>query len=237
MISKSILVVIILLILSSGGVFIWQKTNSTFVNQNTDNKEYRVGADKVIVFDTQNKKEITTIDLSAKEGDFLIKFTPHDVTITDGKKQIWITASASNEEIQAMSKKLVEKTKRDQHVMMATDQVISINPTTDKIAKRVPIGVSLDLADIILTPDGKYAYVSAETGNAIYKINTSTFKVQLIQLPSESKPHQLALSTDGAELYARNQADSNIYLISTKTNEVKNQEDTEETSNLNWSSH
>jgi DNA-binding beta-propeller fold protein YncE len=201
------------------------------------NKEYQAGVGKVIVLGTQDKKEITAIDLSAKEGDFVVEFTPHNVAMADDKTALWVTASASQEQIQAMSKELVEKTKRDQHVMMATDQVISINTVTDKITKRVPIGVSLNLSDLILTQDGKNVYVTAERVNAIYRIDTSNYKVHLIQLPPESKPHQLALSADGTKLYVRSQTNNNVLLISTRANEVKNQADTEELKNLKWSGH
>lgn len=237
-----ILVFFIALLIITGGIIFWQKTNFSTSNLQTNNtqnldKEYQLTEGKLTVLERQNKKEIATIDLSAKEEDFIIKFYPHDVTRVDDKKQVWVTASASQEEIQAMSKELVEKTKRDQHVMMATDQVIVIDTIADKIVKRIPIGVGLELADIIIASDNKNAYVTAEKANALYKVNRDTFKVDLIQLPPESKPHQLALSALGTELYAKNQLNGSVYLISTKTYEVKIQENTEKIKNLNWSGH
>lgn len=236
------LVIICIFILAViGGVIVWQKTNFSPSSQqinNTQNldKEYQLAEGKITILDRHNKKEIATIDLAAKEGDFLIKFYPHDITTVDDKNQIWITVSASQEEIQTITKELVEKTQRDQHVMMATDQVIVIDKTLDKIVKRIPIGVSLGLADIIIAPDNRNAYVTVEA-SAVYKVNIDTHKVELIQLPPESKPHQLALSASGAELYTKNQVNGSVYLISTKTNEVKNLKDTEEIKNLRWSSH
>lgn len=239
---RNVLIFIILLVVSIGGFNLWQKTNFFASNkqisnsQNIEKKDYRVEEGIVIVLGRQNRKEITAIDLSAKEGDFLIKFYPHDITRVDGKNQIWVTASASQEEIQAMTKELVEKTQRDAHIMMATDQIIIIDTATDKIVKRIPIGVSLGLADIIIAPDNRNAYITVET-NAVYKVNINTHKVELIQLPPESKPHQIALSALGTELYTKNQVNGSVYLISTKTNEVTTQEDTEEIKNLKWSSH
>ena len=215
-------------------LFLTANTNNS---QNIDKKEYRAGTGNVIVLDKQKEVEEAAIDLTAKEGDFTVEFIPHDIKMTHDKKQVWVTANASQEQLQAMSKALVEKTKRDVHVMMATDQIVVIDTNTDKIISRIQIGVGLGLADLIIGKDSKYAYVAAEEGNAIYKVNTSTHKVDLIQLPPESKPHQLALSTDGTKLYARNQANSNVYFISTRTNEVRNQEGIEETKSLNWSGH
>lgn len=227
---------VILLVIVGGFVF-WQRNKVVNNSQSTDKKLYKASTEKVIVLRTQDKKEITAIDLSAKEGDFLIKFYPHDLIGVDNKKQIWVTASASQGEIQAISKKLVEKTKRDEHVMMTTDQIIVIDVVTDKIVKRIPIGVSLGLADIIIAPDNRNAYVTTERANAIYKVNIDTHKVNLIQLPPESNPHQLAFSSLGTELYARNEANGSVFLISTKTNEFKNQVDNEKTKNLKWSNH
>lgn len=238
-----LLTVFIILLVIMGGIIFWQRNSSLILNkyvdnfQDTDKKEYRAGTGKVVVVDIEKNQEITSIDLSAMEESFIIKFYPHDITMTDDKKQVWVTASAQQEQIQAITKELVEKTKRDQHVMMATDQIIVIDTTTDKIINRIPIGVRLDLADLIITPDNRYAYVTAEAGNAIYKIDTSTHKVDLIQLPPESKPHQLAFATDGTKLYARNSANKNTFLISIKTNEIKSQEDGEDIRSLNWSQH
>jgi DNA-binding beta-propeller fold protein YncE len=237
---KSSILLIILLVIT-GGLIVLGKNNFSISDQQTNNsqnlnKEYLVTEGKVTVLERQSKKEINAIDLSAKEEDFLIKFYPHDIAGVNDKKQVWVTASASQEEIQSMSKELVEKTKQDQHVMMATDQVIVIDTATDKIVKRIPIGVSLGLADIIIAPDNRNAYVTVEA-NAVYKVNMDTHKVELIQLPPESKPHQLALSADGTKLYTRNQANNNVFLISKKTNEVEKQENMDETKNLKWSSH
>lgn len=232
---------IIILLVIIGGFIFWQKTNFSPSSKQTNNtqnldKEYQLSEGKITVLDRQSKKEIVEIDLAAKERDFLIKFYPHDITRVDDKNQIWVTASASQEEIQAMTTELVEKTQRDEHVMMATDQVIVVDTATDKIVKRIPIGVSLGLGDIIIAPDNRSAYVTVEA-NAVYKVSIDTHKVELIQLPPESKPHKLALSALGTELYTKNQVNGSVYLISTKTNEVKKQEDTEEIKSLKWSSH
>jgi len=232
---KNIFAVIIVLIVSIGGFIFWQKNNATVVNQNSNNKDYRLGSDKIIVFDTQDNREITTIDLSAKEGNFTIPFNPHDVILSPDKKNVWVTITAPQKQIQLMNKALVEKTEGDHHIMMATDQIAIINAVTDKIVRRIQIGVSLDVADLIFTPDSKSLYVAAETGNAIYKIDTKTFKVtDLIQLPPESNPHQLTISADDTKLYARNAAKNKTFLINTKTNAIQK---SNETKALPWSSH
>lgn len=234
MIIKSILFVSILVIAIIGGFILWQ----TFSNQtrNTDNKGYRAVENKIIVFDKQNKRELSAIDLSAKEGDFTIKFFPHDITMTPDKKYVWVTVTASQEQLQEMNNALLENAEGDHHIMMATDQIIVINAVTDKIVKRIQIGVNLGLTDLIFTTDAKYAYIAAETGNAIYKVNTISYKVELIQLPPASSPHELALSNDESKLYTRNATKSKTFLVATKTNEVILMRDRNGVNNLNWSS-
>ncbi|QQS38791.1 hypothetical protein IPM62_05425 [Candidatus Woesebacteria bacterium] len=236
---RNIGILALLVIIAVGGLILWRKTNFSSSNQQANNsqniekKEYKVREGKVIVLGRQNKKEITAIDLSAKEGEFTIKFTPHNITLIPDKKQIWLTATAPEEQFQAISKESLEHI----HLLMTSDQIFVVDTQTHNVAKRLNIGMQLGLTDLIISPDGKYAYTSAETGNAIYKINTSTYKVDLIQLPPESKPHQLALSAEGTKLYARNQTNNKMFLISISTNEVKNQNNNEETKSLRWSSH
>lgn len=224
---KYVLVTVIVIFIA--GFSLWQKSNPLVLEE----KEYKTGTETVIVVDTLKNKETAAIDLSAKEGDFTIAFNPHDITIIPNKEQVWVTATAPEEQFSALHREAAEHI----HVMVPSDQVLVINTETSKITKRINVGMQLGLADLILTPDGKQVFVAAEKGNAIYKINTSTYKVDLIQLPPESTPHQLALSVDGTKLYARNKANNKLYFISTKTGAVKNQEATEETRNLNWSGH
>lgn len=201
-----------------------------------DKKKYQVKIGKVVVFDVYKNKEIGSVDISAKEENFNIEFNPHDIEIAPDKKSVWVSATASENQLNLLRKDLEQKSEGDRHIMTATDQIIVIDTTTDKIQKKIPIGVSLSLADLVISPDGKYVYVASEAGNAIYKVNMNTYKVDLIQMPPESKPHQLALSIDGTKLYTRNSVDNNTFLISTKTNEIKNIKD-EDARNLNWSMH
>ena len=42
------------------------------------------------------------------------------------------------------------------------DEVIVIDPATDTISKRVPIGPEMHLAHVVLTPDSADAYVTSE---------------------------------------------------------------------------
>ena len=234
MIARNIFVFAILIVLSVGGFMLWAKTNLSATNQDFLQKEYNAEKGYVVVVDEKGKRKLTRIDLSAKEDDFIIQFTPHQIRTFSDSNKVWLTASASEKQLSAINK----NSKEHLHLLTATDQVIVIDPKTNKITKRIPIGVRLGLSDFVFAPDGKFFYIAAEMGNAIYKVNTTTFKVEdLIQLPPESKPHQLAVSMDGKQLFMRDQKHAKLYRVLISTNKVEEVEDAEIAKNLNWSKH
>lgn len=231
-----VIIIIALILMSIGAIILWKSDSSShqYLRESSfQNKEYRPGVEKIHVINRHNKQEIAAIDLSVKEGDFTITFNPHHIVSSIDKKNIWVTASAPEEQYSTINREAKEHI----HVMLPSDQIIVINSETNKITKRINIGTQLNLADLVFTPDGKQIFVAAEKGNAIYTVDTNTYKVNLIQLPTDSNPHQLALTRDGTKLYSKDNTNSKMFLIATRTKEVKNQTVTEEINNLTWSKH
>ena len=62
--------------------------------------------------------------------------------------------------------------------MKINDEVIVIDPLTDKIIKRIEMGTDLHLSHVALTPDSNYAIAAAQTKGVIYKINAKTYEVE-----------------------------------------------------------
>ncbi len=214
-------------------ITVGQNTASLFM-LNEKQLDYKAGKNNVIVVDTK-QQQITSIDLSAKEGYTTVELSPHDIQTMSNNQFVWVTASASQDQLSALHK----NTKDHTHLMMTSDQLIIIDTNTNTIKERLQMGNNIRLSDIVLTPDDKYAYVSAESGNAIYKIDTNSYKIEMIELPPETRPHAIALSDDSTKLYTKNSTNSFIFTITTKNNKVNSKVSVKESSNIpiSWSNH
>lgn len=197
---------------------------------------YKAEDNKIIVFDSRFNRELTSIDLTAKEGEFRIPLSPHVVQIAPNGQNIWVTASASQDQLSALHK----NTKDHTHLLMTSDQVIIIDPTTKKIKERLQMGNNISISDIVFTQDSKFAYISAKSGNALYKINASTFKIdQMIELPPQTLPHEVAISTDNKKVYTKSSETNDIFVISTMTNKIISKMNSKDplVKDIQWSNH
>ena len=85
--------------------------------------------------------------------------------------------------------------------MMPNDEVIVINPLTDKIIKRIEMGTDLHLSHVALTADSNYAIAAAQTKGVLYKINAKTYEVEMEAIAEKGgEPHGLRISPDGKRL-------------------------------------
>lgn len=164
------------------------------------------GAGEVVVFDTQARSVVKRIDLSSISQMGKVSFMPHNVQVAPNGKIVWVTANAIAEMNHAGSSFLsISKAFADEgpdDMESVDDEVIVINPATDTIIKRIPLGRGLHLSHVAVTPDSNYAVVASQEKNLLYKINAGTFTVeQQSTLPPESGPHGLRISPDGATAY------------------------------------
>lgn len=90
----------------------------------------------------------------------------------------------------------------DRNMASGQDEAIVIDPETDKIIKRIPLGEKLHLAHAVVSPDGKFAYITAQDADKIFKINAHTFEVEdTFTAKKGSAPHGLRLSVNGMTVY------------------------------------
>ena len=164
------------------------------------------GAGDIVAVDPKNKKIKNRIVLYRYEGGKKINYMPHNVQVAPDKKTVWVTANAVAENkhtqhslrfIPATHAHATHHKDRD-----PSDEVIVIDPKTEKIIKRLPLGSDLHLAHIDLTPNSSYALVASQKKNEIYKINTRTMSLaNTIKLDDDAEPHGLRLSMDGKRAY------------------------------------
>lgn len=158
------------------------------------------GEGKVAVVDPVQKKVLTTIDLTDRSGSPM-GYMAHNVQVAPDGKSVWVTANAM--EKMAMGGEHEENDSEGMGGMEEpSDQVIAIDPSTDKITKRISISPDNHLAHVVISPDSKKAYVTAQKKGLVYTISTATFAIEkTVDLGTESGPHGLRASTDGAKAF------------------------------------
>ncbi len=203
-----IIMVIVLGILIAWISFSNKSQESTFSQQTQIKEKIYVaveGAGEVVAINTKTREEISRIDLSEEINGKKINYMPHNLQVAPDNKSVWVTANAM-EDMEKMSFQIIQKAYADEGhgeaKAMESDQVIIIDPLTDKITRRIDIGQGLHLAHVALTPDSKYAIVAAQEKGIIYKINASSFEVEKqTETKKGGGPHGLRISPDGKKAY------------------------------------
>lgn len=152
----------------------------------------------IAVVDTKDNSLLGTIDLTENKSGQMINYSAHNVQVAPDGKAVWVTANfigLGGHEEQTM-------TEGENEGEVFPDQVIVIDPQKDSIKKRLDIGPDQHLAHVVVTKDGKRAFVTAQEPGLVYQINGSSFTVdKQIPLDKDSQPHGLRLATDDSFAY------------------------------------
>lgn len=143
----------------------------------------------IAVLHEEDHTVLTRIALERKDGLKLQRYTAHNVQVSPDGKSVWVTANA-----------MMSASGRGMQKMGVTvdDEVIVIDPRTDTIVKRIGMGGDNHLAHVVLSPDGKFAYVAAQEKAMITEIDTQTFVItKTYPIRAGSGPHGMRLSVDG----------------------------------------
>lgn len=160
------------------------------------------GENKISVINATNYALIKEIALNDENG----SYQSHNVQVAPDGKSVWVTANAA-----------MDMTHTEHHGSSANaDQVFVIDPTTDEVMQKIAMASDQHLAHVILTPDSKYAFVSAQSSNKIYQIDTSTFKtLQTYNLSANAGPHGMRSSVDGKYVYIALNTGKGVAVIDT----------------------
>ena len=209
---KKIIIGLIALAALAGGYFLLSGKNE----EAPKNKEVKI-EDKIYVaveedgeiavISAKNRNVIKRIDLSSDMGGTKIGFRPHNVQVAPDNKSVWVTANAMDMSKGKVSFNVIQKVQADEGHgeetnIKANDEIIVINPLTDKIIKRIEMGTDLHLSHIALTPDSNYAIAAAQSKGVVYKINAKTYEAEKeINTEKGAEPHGLRISPDGQTAY------------------------------------
>lgn len=189
---KSLKKIIFIIILFLSLIF-WFLFSLKINNQLIEEKVYVAleWESKVKVIDSKSKKVIKTISLVEVKNWKKILFMAHNVQVSPNGKSVWVTANVMRDE----KNKIIEKNK-------TFDQVIVIDPLTDKIIKIIPIDYDTHLAHIVVSSKNDKAYVTLQEKWELYIINTLTYNIEeKISLWDWSWPHGLRLSNDDSMIF------------------------------------
>src|SRR3989344_8997643 len=164
-------------------------------------------AGEIAVIDAKNRNVVKRIDLSAEIGGMKVGFMPHNVQVAPDNKTVWVTANAMDMNKEKISFNVIPKARADEGHngetnIKANDEIIVIDPLTDKIIRRIEMGTDLHLSHIALTSDYNYAIAAAQSKGVVYKINAQTYEVEKeINTEKGGEPHGLRISPDGKTAY------------------------------------
>lgn len=109
-------------------------------------------------------------------------------------------------------------------IHLGCDMVAVIDAAKNVVMRYVPVG-SKDYSEgaysIVVSPDGRYAYISFWLSNEVYKIDTYTDKVVSIYTLNNSFWTTMVISNDGQQLAIANGDDNGIAVVNTGSGHVQ----------------
>lgn len=179
------------------------------------------GDGTIAVIDAVKQKVIKNIDLSVDHEGGRLMYAPHNVQVSPDNKSVWVTVNATKHQDHAL--RLVPQANAHGENEESTDEldeVIVINPVTDKIVKRISVAQKIHLAHVVLAPDNAYAYVVAQKEGVIYKINAKTFEIEKrIAVNQNSEPHGVRIAPDNSFAYIAVSKGKALGTLNLKTDE------------------
>lgn len=127
-------------------------------------------AEKVYVADEEGNT-VSVIDASSfkRIGSIPVGQGPHNVQVAPDGRQVWVTNNGE-------PAKAVHNMPKSEHGAMAgTGEIWAIDTTTDAVVAKVPVG--MHPAHVVVTPDGRFAYVANGGENTVSVVDISAKRV------------------------------------------------------------
>ena len=209
---KQIIIGLIALAVMAGGIFLLSGKSEKASKKSETKVEDKIyvaieEVGEIAVISVKDRNVIKRIDLSSDIGGTKIGFMPHNVQVAPDNKSVWVTANAMDMNKNKVSFNIIQKVQADEGHneetdIKANDEIIVIDPLTDKIIRRIEMGTDLHLSHIALTPDSNYAIAAAQSKGVVYKINAQTYEVEKeTNTEKGGEPHGLRISPDGQTAY------------------------------------
>ncbi|MCC7429698.1 YncE family protein [bacterium] len=146
----------------------------------------------VSVIDALKNKKVTAIDLTENS----VMFMPHNVQVAPDGNSVWVTGMPMSENV--------------------SEQVIVINPETNKIIKRINLGTEQHLAHVVLDSESAFAFVIANESNQVIKINAKSLQEVLrYDLGADHEPH--GIRYHNGKLFVANMGAKSVSIVDVAT--------------------
>ena len=157
-------------------------------------------ANTVSVIDAVSFKRISSIPVG--QG-------PHNVQVAPDGKLVWVT---NNGEPGKAAGKVTHEgmPKAADGVMAVGGEVWAIDTATDKVVAKVPVG--MHPAHVVVTPDGRDAYVANGGDNSVSVVDISALRV-VETIKIGISPHGMRISPDGKQAWVANLKGGTVSVI------------------------
>ncbi len=170
------------------------------------------GPAKVYVADEESNT-VSVIDARMLNRSTIIPVgpDPHNVQVSPDGKFAWVTNNG--EEGKEWEREHKGMPKREHEAMGNPGEVWAIDTATDTVVATVRVG--LHPAHVVLTPDGRFAYVTNGGENTVSVVDTEARRVAAT-IPVGAYPHGIRISPDGKEAYVANLKGATVSVIDTE---------------------
>ncbi|MDO8769190.1 MAG: cytochrome D1 domain-containing protein [Burkholderiaceae bacterium] len=160
------------------------------------------GADTVSVLDAASFKTLSNVRVGKM---------PHNVQVSPDGKLVWVTNNGEPDQAgDVPAHKGMGK--GDHDAMGKPGAVWAIDTRSDEVVAKVPVG--MHPAHVVVSPDGRFAYVTNGGDNTVSVIDTSAQRL-VATIPVGQFPHGLRFSPDGKQVYVANLKGGTVSVIDT----------------------
>ena len=162
------------------------------------------GANTVSVIDAASLKKIGSIPVG--QG-------PHNVQVSPDGKWVWVTNNGQPGK--APEKMQPEQMATSEHgAMVGAGAVWAIDTATDAVVAKVLVG--RHPAHVVVTSDGRTAYVTNGSDNTVSVVDTASQRVTEV-ISVGASPHGLRISPDGKQVWVANLKGGTVSVIDTES--------------------
>ena len=160
------------------------------------------GANTVSVLDAASFKTLANVRVGKM---------PHNVQVSPDGKVVWVTNNGEPDQVADTSANK-GMAKSDHDAMGKPGAVWAIDTSSDAVVAKVPVG--MHPAHVVVSPDGRFAYVTNSGDNTVSVIDTSAQRL-VATIPVGQFPHGLRISPDGKQVYVANLKGGTVSVIDT----------------------
>ncbi|MBY4595364.1 cytochrome D1 domain-containing protein [Ottowia caeni] len=161
------------------------------------------GADTVSVLDAASLKTLTSVRVGKM---------PHNVQVSPDGKLVWVTNNGEPDQAADVSAHKGMAHQGDHGAMGKPGAIWAIDTATNAVVAKVPVG--MHPAHVVVSPDGRLAYVTNGGDNTVTVIDT-VVRSHVATIPVGQFPHGLRFSPNGKEVYVANLKGGTVSVIDT----------------------